>query len=126
MKSTPSNKRVKRYASEDRQFWENHLAAFLASGINRRVYCQQHDVDYDRFAYWIKRLKSESARIRKHPSLAGIPSTALLPVQLKTQPSPLSTTCYSVAALATMNLKNGHVLQIHNERALLAILERCA
>jgi hypothetical protein len=129
MKSISSKKQANRYASEDKQYWENHLTLFSTSGLNRRRYCQQQGVDYDRFAYWIKRLKTAASNTAKHTRSTTQSPTVLLPVQLKTQSSARSisaTVSRSVVVLATMHLKNGHALEIHDERGLLVILERCA
>ena len=118
-----TSKLVHRYITEDEQFWQKHLFACKASGMNRRAYCQTHEINYARFSYWKKRLTASSnpSENSRHPYA---PSPVLLPVQLKSTTQ--ATLQKNAAVLTTLNLKNGHVLQIHDERVLMLVLDRWA
>ena len=122
MKAT--SKLVHRYITEDEQFWQKHLSALKASGMNRSAYCKIHEINYWRFSYWKKRLTtSNNPSENSHPPYA--PSPVLLPVRLKSMTQP-TLQKNAAAILTTLNLKNGHVLQIHDERVLMLILDRWA
>ena len=40
-------------------FWQKHIRAFKKSGVTRVAYCREHDVDYDQFGYYLKKLQPE-------------------------------------------------------------------
>ncbi len=42
MKKTSSLQKISRYASEDQQFYQAYLSAFVASSICRRANCRKH------------------------------------------------------------------------------------
>lgn len=119
-----TSKLVHRYMDEDEQFWQKHLFACKASGMNRRAYCKTHEINYGRFSYWKKRLTASSnLSENSHPPHA--PSPVLLPVRLKSTTQP-TLQKNADPVLTTLNLKNGHVLQIHDERVLMLVLDRWA
>ncbi|MGJ0430036.1 IS66 family insertion sequence element accessory protein TnpA [Methylobacter sp.] len=119
MQTIPVKKYSPRYVAEDNAFWQRHITAFSVSGMKRNAYCKMHDVNYDRFCYWIKRLTDGTAKKIKRRVAASLPSVPLLPVQLKPRSVP-----DEVTPLCTVNFKNGSVLHIHQERALAVLLER--
>ena len=106
------------YPEETEEYWKQHRSGFLTSGLSRRMYCKAHGVNCDRFNYWFKKLSSHegTAQFRKQSSGKN---SLLLPVRLgEAKPDALS------RPLCTLNLKNGHHLVIHHERALLLLLEQ--
>lgn len=120
MKKEPLKKVSGRYAAEDEHFWQQHRSSFLAAGISRTVYCQQHNVNYDRFAYWLKKISTHQKTVECPEKLLS-KNTALLPLKIKdSAPLPASVS----PALCTLNMSNGHALVIHDERALSLLLER--
>ncbi len=46
-----------------REHWQSHIKAWQASGVTRKVYCQQHDLNVGTFSYWRHRLKKASNTI---------------------------------------------------------------
>ena len=38
---------------EDEAFWQNHARLQKISGLSRKSYCKQHNLNYDRFGYWV-------------------------------------------------------------------------
>lgn len=106
------------YPEETEGYWKQHRSSFLASGLSRKKYCREHGANYDRFSYWLKKRSSEkiAARSEKEPS---IKNNLLLPVHCKS--AKIET---SLDTLCTLNLKNGHSLTIHHERALSFLLEQ--
>lgn len=113
MKEDILKKSMKYYPKETEEYWGQHRSGLLASSLSRRVYCKVHDINYYRFTYWLKKLslREETAQSEKN--------SLLLPVHLtQIKPDALST------SLCTLNLKNGHHLVIHHERALSLLLEQ--
>lgn len=109
-------KTTKYYSEETQEYWKQHRSDFLASCLSRSMYCKAHSVNYDRFNYWFKKLSSheEAAGFGKQSSGTN---SLLLPVSLgQEKPDTLP------MPLCTLNLKNGHHLLIHHERALSLLL----
>lgn len=121
MKNTqPQTKlHVSRYTSEDENFWCHHIAARSASGASRAVYCKQNNIDYHRLGYWTRKLSSAKLELTKPVDSPISKLTKLIPVQLKPP-----TVQNNSTVLCTINLKNGHVLQMHDQQALLMLLDR--
>jgi hypothetical protein len=121
MKNTkPQSKlHVRRYASEDENFWRHHIAACSESPVSRASYCKQNNVDYHRLGYWTRKLSSGQSESVNPTNLPISKSTPLIPVQLK----PLIEQNNS-AVLGSIHLNNGHVLHIHDQQALLMLLDR--
>jgi hypothetical protein len=95
-------------AKENEVFWLRHNELHKTSGLTRKQYCRQNNLNYDRLGYWIHKWNRNQ---HQNPELVS--------VKLKTlsaQPSE--------ATLCTLQLSNGSVLKIHNAEALSAILER--
>jgi hypothetical protein len=128
MKKASSSNKISRYLAEDRQFWQTHLSASIASGMTRRAYCQKHSINYARFGYWKNRLENSTNQDKPTQPNAMRPnasSSVLLPVQIKSAVQP-GLPQGDVAILGSLSLKNGSVLQIHDVRLLHIILERFA
>ena len=91
---------------ENEAFWQNHYKLQKASNLSRVDYCKQHDLNYDRFSYWVSKWNSSHG---KKLISVKLKSTTYLPEQ---------------PILCTLDLKNGKSLKIHNAQALAIILER--
>ncbi len=90
---------------ESKEYWEQQLEKLKTSGLSRTQYCNENGVNYDRFGYWIKKLRLE-------PS-------AFVPVKIQAESAPV------ITPLCTLELRN-HVLKIHDLSALSFLLERLA
>lgn len=91
---------------ESKEFWEQQLAKLESSGLSRAQYCRENRVNYDRFGYWLTRLRPTASKF--------------LPI--KVQECHSATT---LTALCTLEIR-GHVLKIHDVSALSFILEKLA
>lgn len=40
-------------------FWQAHVAAWQASGLTRKAYCQEQALQYSAFGYWARKLRSQ-------------------------------------------------------------------
>jgi hypothetical protein len=112
-------KRPMKYPEETEGYWKQHRSDFLAtSGLSRRMYCKARGVSCERFNYWFKKLSSHEETAPSEKKSSG-KNGLLLPVYLgQAKPDAVST------PLCTLNLKNGHHLVIHHERALSLLLEQ--
>lgn len=93
---------------ENEAFWKHHHKLQKSSGMKRTDYCREHNLNYDRFGYWISRWN----RFENDNNVSGLVS-----VKLKSNESPLQT-----KILCTLDLKNGNSLKIHDSDALAVIL----
>jgi hypothetical protein len=91
---------------ENEAFWKKHYESLKASGVLRSVYCRQHNLNYDRFGYWINKWNNNH-------------TDKLVAIKLKPQNS---TSAHSI--LCTLDLKQGHTLKIYDMQTLMLILER--
>lgn len=118
MKEEILKKSLRYYPEENEEYWKQHRSGFLASGLSRKMYCKEQGVNYDRFNYWFKKLSPHRETVPS-PKKSSRKNGLLLPVRLgQVKPDFLST------PLCTLNLKNGHNLVIHHERALSLLLEQ--
>lgn len=90
---------------EDELFWRRHVELHQSSGLTRRKYCRLHNVNYDRFGYWLGKFSRQSSSL----------------VAVKLKAADISA---SQATLCTLNFGNGRLLQIHDQHTLFAILEK--
>ena len=110
-------KSLRNYPEENEGYWKQHQSSFLASGLSRRRYCREHEVNYDRFNYWFNKLSSHQKSGQLEKELLG-KNSSFLPVHLgQAKSDSLS------QPLCTLSLKNGHHLVIHHESALSLLLE---
>ena len=93
---------------QNEDFWKRHYEQQKSSGITRVNYCHQHNLNYDRFGYWISRWN----KFRREGS-------ELVSVKLKS-----TTEQPHQSVLCTIDLKNGSSLKIHDAQALSVILEK--
>ena len=91
---------------ENIDFWQRHIEQLKTSGLSRKQYCREKDVNYDRFGYWLKRI---------------IESTSgFVPVKLKSSETPARQ-----SVLCTLELRGGTV-KVHDLSALSLLIERLA
>ncbi len=95
--------------SKDKVFWKQHVTDHANSGLSKMAYCRANQINYACFNYWVK--KTEVCAQSAH---------AMVAVKLTTNEVKLSDN----TLLCTLVFKNNHRLQIHDARALSAILDR--
>ena len=92
---------------ESKEFWEQHIEKFKASGASQVQYCRDNKLNYPRFSYWFRKQSPNS------PSV-------FVPIKIKPT---------EIAALheplCTLEFR-GHLLKIHALSALSMILDRMA
>jgi hypothetical protein len=93
---------------ENEEFWKNHHELQKSSRMKRTDYCRKHNLNYDRFGYWINRWN----RLKNENSTIGLVS-----VKIKSNESPSQ-----IKILCTLDLKDGNSLKIHDSEALAVIL----
>ena len=92
---------------EDQSYWQHHIVGFDQSGLSRKKYCQQHQVNYDRFQYWYRKLKNQTPLN---------PASNFIPITVK--PSGSS------SVVATIVLRDGHHALIHDTAVLFDVIDR--
>ena len=111
----PSEKtHIARYIEEDENYWQTHFSAFDTSGLTRKSYCEEHNVNYDRFGYWKKKFLDQSSLKKEGIVRPG----KLVQIAIKSE-KPTNEN-----GLCSLHLKNGCILQIHDERALALLLTK--
>ncbi|WP_419628885.1 IS66 family insertion sequence element accessory protein TnpA, partial [Thiolapillus sp.] len=40
-------------ATEGASFWQSHIAAWQQSGLTQKAYCEQQELRYSTFGYWV-------------------------------------------------------------------------
>lgn len=91
-------------AIESKEYWEQQLEQLKLSGLTRAKYCKENDVNYDRFGYWLTKLRpmsSEFVPVHVHSSSQGQPQNTLCTLEI-----------------------GKHMLQIHDASVLPIILDR--
>ena len=92
---------------ENKSFWQKHYEQFKSSNLARTIYCEQNNLNYERFGYWIKRQNLKN-------------NNKFVSVKLKSNINSIT----PATVLCTLDLKNGRNLKIVNEKALCLILEK--
>lgn len=94
---------------ENDEFWRHHNQTYKTTGLTRKNYCRQNQLNYDRFGYWIKKqLRSKNQ------------STKLVSIKVKPESQPAA----MQSILCTLNLNGGYCLRIYDINALSVILDR--
>ena len=44
-------------ATEGAPFWQLHIAAWQQSGLTQKAYCEQQELRYSTFGYWVRKLR---------------------------------------------------------------------
>lgn len=114
MKSAPLKESKKVTSIESEAYWKKHIAQLAVSNITRKEYCERYGVNYDRLGYWLGRLKK--------PTIAASPS--LIEVKLQSTALPSIPENKMPLPLCSLELKDGRMLHLHHEQALLLLLER--
>jgi len=113
-----------RYANEDENFWQNHIANFSLSGLAKTDYCKKNRINYGRFFYWIRMLSHPKSHHKSQATQDNVNHAEkiekLLPVQIKQATSNEN----KLSLLCTLTMKNGCTLHIHDQQSLLLILEK--
>jgi hypothetical protein len=94
--------------SEKKQFWKEHAALQIESGLSRKAYCYKHQLNYDQFYYWLRKEKHTAPR--------------LLPVKLQQTTEQPSVSPVTDRVLCTIKLRDGSILKIHDKSILPLIL----
>lgn len=110
MKTAVSRSVVTTPAQEDKRYWERHIKEQRVSGISRASYCRINRVNYNRFAYWIRNMKS------------SLPSTAVIPILVKPEINDEAITNGS-RILCTLKFRNGVTVSVHDREALCLLLK---
>lgn len=87
-------------------YWQKQIAACNESGLAKSVYCREHNISYSQMIYWQKKIC-----IEKEP--------ALVPVKIKSESMVSNDHC-----ICTLSLASGHILLIHDEKALSLLLDK--
>ena len=96
--------------TRDNTHWQMHYESMKLSKLSRSAYCRQHELNYDRFCYWIRKQKPKT---EDHKPL----------ISVRLKPEPIA---HRQDIVCTLELKNGHALKIHDTQALALILDRYA
>ena len=91
------------------QYWNEHVARQKTSGLSITRYCRQHELNYDRFYYWMRKGKRCAPR--------------LIPIEIKSVATEnISTIAMDPPVLCTLTFKGGNVLEIHDKSAIPIVL----
>lgn len=123
----------KRSASNARM-WATRVAAFEASGQNRRVWCAAQGIRIHTLDYWrwkLRReslLKQETARIEPEGHYSAPTTIAMVPVQVRSESTP--TPCTSSTAIELewpngLRLRTALGADVHELGALVRALWPC-
>jgi hypothetical protein len=88
-------------------YWQAIISEQEASGLSRVDFCRKHEINYDTFGYWFRKLKDG-------------PKKLLIPVKLKVENQHEA----KPKLLSTLIFKAGHSLQVYDKEALLLVLSK--
>lgn len=63
--------------TKDSEFWQRHVEQYERSNMTKRIYAEKHQLIYNKFLYWHRKLTSQS----------GVKSSSLIPVTVTPSPS---------------------------------------
>jgi hypothetical protein len=92
---------------EGEAFWQDHIAQYQKTKLNRRAYCREQNLSYNKFQYWFYKLRASSTAKPK-----------AIPVMLKQD-----SINYNLPALCTLELGLGKRLLIHDRSIVNYLLE---
>lgn len=107
MKAVRANHIIPETPIENETYWKEQIKLQNASQISKAAYCRINKINYDKFNYWIRRLKDNKE--------------TLLPVKIKALPNIKPDARQS---LCTVIFKNGSQMCIHDREILLLMLDR--
>ncbi len=94
--------------AKDENYWQKIFGDFEASNLIRSAYCHKHQINYDNFGYWWRKLKNKSVK-------------TLIPIKIKSEHAPQ---LEKSRILSTLTFKHGNSLVIYDKEALLLILSK--
>lgn len=95
--------------SSDEQYWKEHLTKQKKSGLPLTVYCREHQLNYDRFYYWVRKEKRVSPR--------------LIPIEIQSvAPENISAIRSEPSVLCTLTLRSGSILAVHDKSIVALVL----
>lgn len=94
--------------AKDENYWKKIFEDYESSNLARSDYCRKHQISYDNFGYWFRKLKKESVN-------------SLIPIKIKSEPNQHAE---KNKVLSTLVLKNGNSLLIYDREVLLIILSK--
>jgi hypothetical protein len=87
-------------------YWKKIFEDYESSNLARSDYCRKHQISYDNFGYWFRKLKKGS-------------DNSLIPIKIKSESNhPIEKN----KILSTLVLKNGNSLLIYDKEVLLIVL----
>lgn len=89
---------------ESKEYWEQQLEQLKLSGLTRAKYCKENGVNYDRFGYWLAKLRPMSSGfvpVHVQPNSHGMHQNTLCTLEM-----------------------GKHILKIHDASVLSIILDR--
>ena len=96
-------------SSSDEQYWKEHLGKQKKSGLPVSVYCREHELNYDRFYYWVRKEKRVTPR--------------LIPIEIQSVAAEkFSSVPMEAPVLCTLPLRSGSVLAIHDQGIIPLVL----
>ena len=74
-------------ATEGASFWQSHIAAWQQSGLTQKAYCEQQELRYSTFGYWVHKLRraAEPATEKKGAGFVPVIPATVQPTGLKTR-----------------------------------------
>jgi hypothetical protein len=66
------------------EFWQDHVTAWLSSGLSQAAYCKQHEIKFHNFAYWRNRLSPANVPSAKLMKLGAMPTSSVSDQQTTT------------------------------------------
>lgn len=96
---------------EEKSYWIKHVDAYRRGNFaSKAAYCSKFGVCYHRFLYWCQKIIKELA------NKGGLQRDALfMPIKVVPQELPVTS---PASLLCTLEFKQGHKLNIHNESVL--------
>lgn len=104
MNTVPQTRITGETATEREQFWKEHAKLQRQSGLSRKAYSLQHQLNYDQFGYWEGKWRQQKVASR------------LLPVHLNRSVKPNN--IQRPDTICTLIFKSGHELKIHDQSIL--------
>jgi hypothetical protein len=114
--------------TESKQIWAERIAAWKASGLKQRAFCERESLPYQSFLWWRRQLRRDARDTGLVPVVALAPATVAAKKAIKSLPMPLGEAGV-ISDGIEIRLQGGRVLALHgrlNEvqlRQLIRLLE---
>jgi hypothetical protein len=101
---------LKRVQSQvkDENYWKQIIEDYEASNLTRSDYCRMHQINYDNFGYWCRKLKKQTIK-------------SLVPIKIKSE---CNQHIEKNKVLSTLLFTNGNSLHIYDKEVVLMILSK--